>query len=48
MEYMRKLFGVNLIWSDLVFPKGPDVAIEYVLYVYFKHLPRPENKNKQP
>ena len=24
LEYIRKPFGVNLIRSDLVFPKGPD------------------------
>ena len=26
-------FGVNLIWPDFVFPKGPDMAIEHAVYV---------------
>ena len=38
MESMRKPFGVNLIWPDFVFPKGPDMAVEYALYICFKHF----------
>ena len=46
LEYMRKTFGINLIRPDLVFPKGPDVAIECALYICFKHLLCPKDKNK--
>ena len=45
---MRKPFGVNLIQLELVFPKGPDMAIEHVLYTPFKPLLCPKDKNKWP
>ena len=45
---MRKPFGVKLIWPDLVFPKGPDEAIEHSLYICFKHLLCPKDKNNAP
>ena len=48
LEYMRKPFGVNLIQSDFLFPKGPAVAIEHALYICFTHLLCPKDKNKQP
>ena len=37
-EYMKKPFGVNLIQTDFVFLKGPDMAIEHALYICFKHF----------
>ena len=45
---MRKPFGVKLIWPDLIFPKGADMVVEHALYIYFKHLPCPKDKNKWP
>ena len=42
---MRKPFGVKLTQPDLVFPKGADVAIEHALYICFKHLLCPKDKN---
>ena len=45
---MRKPFGINIIGPDLIFPKGPDVAVEHALYVCFKHLLCPKDKDKWP
>ena len=45
---MRKLYCVKLIRPDLVFPKGPNTAIENVLYICFKHLLCPKDKSKWP
>lgn len=45
---MRKPFGVNVIWPEPIFPKGPDVAVEHALYICFKHLLCPKDKNKCP
>ena len=42
---MRKPFSVQLIWPELVFPKGPDMAIEHALYICFKYLLCPKDKN---
>ena len=42
---MRKPFGVKLIWPQLVFPRGPHVASEYALYICFKYLLYPKDKN---
>ena len=34
LEYMRKPFGVNLIWPDFIFPKGPDRGCgAYIVYL---------------
>ena len=38
---MRKPFGLKLIWPDLVFPNGPDVAS----YTCFEYLLCPKDKN---
>ena len=42
---MRKTFGLKLIRPDLVFPKGPMWPVEHALYICFKHLPCPKDKN---
>ena len=36
---------LKLIWPDLVFPKGADVAVEHALYICFKYLLCPKDKN---
>ena len=48
LEHMRKPFGVKLIWLELVFPKGPDMAVEHALYICSKHLLYLKDKNKWP
>ena len=45
---MKKPFGIKLMWPDLDFPKRSDTAIEPALYICFKCLPHPKDKNKCP
>ena len=42
---MRKAFGVKLIWPDLVFPKGPGLALKHALHICFEYLLCPKDKN---
>ena len=44
----EEVFDVKLIRPELVFPKGPDVALatELALCICFKHLLYPKDKNK--
>ena len=42
---MRKPFDLKLILPDLVFPKGPDMAAGRALYICFKRLLCPKDKD---
>ena len=42
---MSKPFAVKLIWPELVFPKGPDMARKHAFYICFKYLLCPKDKN---
>ena len=41
-----KPFGIKLIWPELIFfQKGTELALEHVLYIWFKYVLYLEDKN---